>query len=125
MIIPHDEKRHRGGEDSADSNDYVLSVADGVGGWALRGVNPGLYSMELTRSLVEFAELDPTTSIHELIFNACNHAASQYQGTATAVALKLLEDLKIEGANLGDSGYALFHLGENDTIEMYFRSPSQ
>lgn len=54
VIIPHDEKKFRGGEDSADSDDTVLVVADGVGGWALRGVNPGLFSGRLTSSAVEF-----------------------------------------------------------------------
>ena len=29
------------------------------------------------------------------------------------------------GTNLGDSGYALFHVREDDTLEMYFRSESQ
>lgn len=67
VIIPHDDKRHRGGEDSADSNDFLLTVSDGVGGWVFRGVNPGLYSQELTRSLVEFAEQDPSTTCYELI----------------------------------------------------------
>jgi len=49
VIIPHDDKKHRGGEDAADSCDTLLTVADGVGGWGLRGVNPGLFSMELTK----------------------------------------------------------------------------
>ena len=53
MIIPHDTKLHRGGEDAADSSDTVLAVADGVGGWARSGVNPGLFSMELTRLAIE------------------------------------------------------------------------
>ena len=64
VIIPHDEKKHRGGEDAADSNDYVLAVADGVGGWANRGVNPGLYSAELTRSVIQFAEEQPDLTAH-------------------------------------------------------------
>ena len=33
--------------------------------------------------------------------------------------------MKMEGANLGDSGYALFHVKEDDTLEMYFRTKSQ
>ena len=48
-----------------------------------------------------------------------------YQGTATVVALKLIEDMKIDAANLGDSGYALYHVNPDDTLEMYFRSKSQ
>ena len=41
------------------------------------------------------------------------------------VVLKLIEEMKIEAANLGDSGYALFHVLEDDTLDMYFRSPAQ
>ena len=59
MIIPHDEKMHRGGEDSADSSDKVLIVADGVGGWTLQGINPGLFSQKLTSSMLEKSVEDP------------------------------------------------------------------
>ena len=55
VIIPHDDKIHRGGEDAAASSDTVLTVADGVGGWALKGINPGLFSNELTSSIIEFS----------------------------------------------------------------------
>jgi hypothetical protein len=34
VIIPHDEKKFRGGEDAASTSDRLLVVADGVGGWA-------------------------------------------------------------------------------------------
>ena len=33
IIIPHDDKIHRGGEDSAHATDTMITVADGVGGW--------------------------------------------------------------------------------------------
>ena len=49
VMIPKDDKIHRGGEDSADSSAQMLAVADGVGGWSLQGINPGLFSRELTR----------------------------------------------------------------------------
>ena len=41
------------------------------------------------------------------------------------VVLRLVEEMKIQAANLGDSGYALFHVLPDDTLEMYFRSPTQ
>ena len=34
-MIPHIEKRARGGEDAYVSRDDLLVVADGVGGWSL------------------------------------------------------------------------------------------
>jgi hypothetical protein len=48
-MIPHPEKRHKGGEDAyfLSEDGQVLGVADGVGGWALSGVDSGLYSKSL------------------------------------------------------------------------------
>ena len=34
-IIPHPEKKLKGGEDAAYSSNRVVAVADGVGGWNL------------------------------------------------------------------------------------------
>ena len=48
VIIPHDDKKARGGEDAASVCDTLLTVADGVGGWNNQGINPGLFSAELT-----------------------------------------------------------------------------
>ena len=125
VIIPHDTKIDQGGEDSADCTDTVLTVADGVGSWALRGINPGLFSAKLTNTLVELSSEDPDKEPKQLISEACSAASSEFQGSATVVALELFDDMIIKAANLGDSGYALFHVKPNDTLEMYFRSPSQ
>lgn len=71
MIIPHDDKLHRGGEDAADSSDNILVVADGVGGWADRGVNPGIFSGYLTRYLVDQSQDDPAMEPKDLLIAAC------------------------------------------------------
>ena len=46
-MIPHPEKAYKGGEDAMYSNTHLLSVADGVGGWADSGIDPGIYSKNL------------------------------------------------------------------------------
>jgi len=48
---PHAAKVHKGGEDaySISSDKLLLSVADGVGGWAESGVDPALYSKNLCK----------------------------------------------------------------------------
>jgi len=71
VIIPHDDKLHRGGEDAADSSDNILVVADGVGGWADRGVNPGIFSGYLTRYLVDQSQDDPAMEPKDLLIAAC------------------------------------------------------
>jgi protein phosphatase PTC7 len=34
-VIPHPEKKDKGGEDAYYVSDRVIAVADGVGGWSL------------------------------------------------------------------------------------------
>ena len=46
-INPHPEKRYKGGEDAAAYTERMLSVADGVGGWAESGIDPAIYSKNL------------------------------------------------------------------------------
>lgn len=48
-VIPHPAKQDKGGEDAyfACDRGMCIGVADGVGGWAEIGVDPGLYSREL------------------------------------------------------------------------------
>jgi protein phosphatase PTC7 len=46
-INPHYAKRHKGGEDAACLSENMLSVADGVGGWAESGIDPAIYSKRL------------------------------------------------------------------------------
>ena len=45
--IPHYKKRERGGEDGCLLEEEIVAVADGVGGWARKGVDPGLFAKEL------------------------------------------------------------------------------
>ena len=58
----------------------------------------------------------------DLITKACKIAEDKFMGSATVVALRLMDDMTIKAGNLGDSGYALFHVRPDDTLEMYYRS---
>ena len=49
--IPHPDKVEKGGEDAYSASNQLLVVADGVGGWARHGVDPGLYSKELVKNV--------------------------------------------------------------------------
>ena len=46
---PHKDKIYKGGEDAMITSDKLLIVADGVGGWAMRGVDAVLYSKKLVQ----------------------------------------------------------------------------
>lgn len=48
-MIPHPDKAAKGGEDACFASDNVIAVADGVGGWADYGIDPGLYSKKLCK----------------------------------------------------------------------------
>ena len=100
-------------------------VADGVGGWATQGVNPGLFSAELTASMLRHHQESHEMTPYELGQKACLEAGSKFDGSATLVALGLADHETVNTMNLGDSGYALYHTTEDDHLEMYYRSKSQ
>lgn len=78
-----------------------MGVADGVGGWADRGVDAGLYSSELmegARKLVEdFGETDPRTML------STAYDQTTVVGSSTA-CIATLQESTLRIANLGDSG---------------------
>lgn len=45
--IPHHEKAYKGGEDAYVATNKLLVVADGVGGWADKGVDSAMFSRQL------------------------------------------------------------------------------
>ena len=82
--IPHPAKAHRGGEDAVFATPHVVGVADGVGGWAARGVDSGLYA----RGLMDGCKR-ALTEVPELIRNL-SHSAVAGSGSAVKAALKEL-----------------------------------
>ena len=55
------------GEDAATSTNDLLVAADGVGGWANSGVDPGFYSRHLVEGIHAQFLKDPTASPRELV----------------------------------------------------------
>ena len=124
VIIPHDEKKFRGGEDSASTSDRILVVADGVGGWANQGVNPGHFSRLLTHTIVQQYDEDEQQKtkkiddanadeyddnyLKQLVHNANHYTAAQHLGSATCTVVRLLNNsTTLETLNIGDSGYSI------------------
>lgn len=50
-MLPHADKKHKGGEDAFVVLDTMLSVCDGVGGWATQGVDPADFSRALAANV--------------------------------------------------------------------------
>lgn len=80
-MIPHPAKQDKGGEDAFFIADHCLGVADGVGGWAEIGVDPGLYS----RQLMQFAK-DATVSCQPGARGARGRCSTWWSGESGAAA---------------------------------------
>ena len=90
-------------------NDNMLSVADGVGGWAESGIDPAIYSKRLCSLIDTLYETGNDRYLYspkELLVDAV--AQNQEIGSCTCVIVTL--DVKapvIQTVNLGDSGYMI------------------
>ena len=60
---PHDDKKDKGGEDAWVASNNLLVVADGVGGWANRGIDSGLFSKQLAADLKTNFDKDPSQEL--------------------------------------------------------------
>lgn len=112
IIIPHDDKLDRGGEDAAACTDAWLVVADGVGGWADEGVDPGLFSRQLVQHVIAG---HPKQAIQSIFEQANTKTAAEHLGSATCTGLRVntAAPWTVETLNVGDSGYSI-HRRNND-----------
>lgn len=132
-MIPHRDKRAKGGEDASAVTDTMVAVADGVGGWAESGIDPALYSRALCRNIktayLACVEKDAST-IHsvlnkprDLLIEAVGE--TREQGSSTAVICMLdTHGNYLHTANLGDSGYLLLRKAGYD-LQTLFRTKEQ
>jgi len=109
-LIPHPDKADRGGEDGFFINDELnaLGVADGVGSWYYRGVDPGIYArelMQLTEATIQAGQRDPVKVLRQA------YEGNKEQGTATA-CVAILNDGQLNSVNVGDSGFIIIREGQ-------------
>ncbi len=110
FILPHPDKADRGGEDALFANNKLnaLGVADGVGSWYFRGVDPGIYAQELmrlTEVAIQAGQRDPVKALDEA------YDVNKEQGTTTA-CVALLNDGQLNSVNVGDSGFIIIREGQ-------------
>eukprot|EP01111_Echinosteliopsis_oligospora_P002447 TRINITY_DN1363_c0_g1_i2.p1 TRINITY_DN1363_c0_g1~~TRINITY_DN1363_c0_g1_i2.p1 ORF type:complete len:378 (-),score=117.18 TRINITY_DN1363_c0_g1_i2:13-1095(-) len=119
--IPHPAKRHKGGEDAhfVSADGTVLGVADGVGGWAKHGVDPGIYSKALMEGAKLSADSDPSNKDPLVFMRAGYEKANENRGSSTCCIVSL-DGSKLHTANLGDSGFMVVRDGK-----MIYRSKEQ
>lgn len=109
-MIPHPDKAYKGGEDAFYNSSRVLAVADGVGGWNSKGIDPRFYSQKLCTNVGSFSVSDwenVKTNPKQLIEHAWKN--NQEGGSSTLVVLTIPETgAKIYASYVGDSGYMVF-----------------
>tara|TARA_R110001606_G_scaffold373117_1_gene530417 strand:+ start:2572 stop:3321 length:750 start_codon:yes stop_codon:yes gene_type:complete len=106
-IIPHPRKAYRGGEDSyivSSPTNSTLAVADGVGGWESKGVNPRAFADQILRSTYEFIKSgddNPYTALQ------AGYELTTETGSSTVCIGKMTADGVFRVVNMGDSGFLI------------------
>ena len=126
-LMPHPDKVYKGGEDAAFGSPHAIGVADGVGGWAERGVDPGLYSkglMEAARQMAEGAPPPGTPTPTALLRGAYDVIEGRrVLGSTTAIVATLQSvgpaAATVHFANLGDSGIMIVRPAEGGAQKVY------
>ncbi|EGC37523.1 hypothetical protein DICPUDRAFT_86952 [Dictyostelium purpureum] len=112
-VIPHPNKRHKGGEDAhfISVDRRVIGVADGVGGWGDVGIDPSEYS----NTLMEGSKIASDSIQCErdpLIIMEQGYQYSQDVKGSSTCCIVVLGGKTLLSANLGDSGFLVVRNGE-------------
>nr|GMC99630.1 probable protein phosphatase 2C 55 [Ipomoea batatas] len=123
FYIPKNNPAKPLGEDShfIVSEAQTIGVADGVGGWAKKGIDAGAYARELMYNAIQsvryqrwtVGSVDPMTVLDEA------YVDTDVEGSSTACILTLVDDTVI-AVNVGDSGFCVLRGGRT-----VFHSPPQ
>jgi len=110
--LPHPDKAQRGGEDGYFACHLTGSfgVADGVGGWAESGVDPGLFArrlMCLAHERIKASPLDAEADLQEAFLGAATRLQKEELPGGTTALLGQLNGTTLAVLNLGDSGAML------------------
>ena len=129
-INPHPAKRDKGGEDAATVTENFIALADGVGGWADSGVDPANYSRTLCKNIRGLILYDGGQRYMCNPRLLCEEAAKMTteMGSATCVIASLDKEAPvIYTSNLGDSGYLLLRMSDEESSDLLtvFRSVEQ
>jgi len=105
---PHADKRYKGGEDgwAIGADGTMIMVADGVGGWANKGVDPGIFTKNMCKRAAQmYAESFAGRDLKSILVEAVKQTPEK--GSCTVV-MASLEDDTLKTINLGDSGYIIY-----------------
>jgi protein phosphatase PTC7 len=112
--IPYYKKRDRGGEDAFVISEELLTVADGVGGWNRKGVDPGIFARELSLRVwnnyllrrEQVKKGAEAIGLRDMLIQSVKETKAM--GTCTYVMAWIdPKESLIETLNLGDSGFLI------------------
>jgi len=106
-IIPHPRKAYRGGEDSyivSSPTNSTLAVADGVGGWESKGVNPRAFADQILIRTYEFIKAGEDNPFYAL---EAGFEMTNETGSSTVCIGKMTSDGIFRVVNMGDSGFLI------------------
>ncbi|XP_057778316.1 probable protein phosphatase 2C 55 [Salvia miltiorrhiza] len=98
----------------------VIGVADGVGGWAKKGVDAGEYARELMRNAADAVKgCSVPAAVNPKSVLASAFAKTESPGSSTACIISLAGS-RLRAVSIGDSGFAVIRGGRT-----VYRSPAQ
>ena len=108
-----------------------MAVADGVGGWTKKGIDPSKFSGSLTRHLTKIVDslklVSPVSALriaYNDLINDWKEGKDKPFGSSTACLVKFTMDGELRTCNLGDSGYVVIR-PEQDGIIVDASLPQQ
>lgn len=133
--VPHIKKIHKGGEDALKFDDNILIIADGVGGWNTKGIDPSMFSKTLVNEVhLSFSEVGKNLfcdgnlekSIRKCLQRAIDKTLHlEGSSTISLIAFDSIEK-RAFSAYIGDSLYLITRFNfETREYEMVYVSKEQ
>ncbi|KAF9593766.1 hypothetical protein IFM89_025391 [Coptis chinensis] len=101
------------------ADEQTIGVADGVGGWAKKGIDSGEYARLLVSNLIFAIKCEPYDSVDPKKVLNLAYSNTKAQGSSTACIVTLKEK-RLCAVNIGDSGFIVIRKEKK-----IYRSPIQ
>ncbi|XAR68455.1 Phosphoprotein phosphatase [Bertholletia excelsa] len=121
FYIPKPNKLKPQGEDAhfICQHRQIFGIADGVGGWARKGIDAGEYARELMANSVTAVHRQPQEEVDPKVILKEAYLNTEARGSSTACILTLNGHI-LHAVNVGDSGFILIRDGK-----VAYKSPTQ
>ena len=101
-----------------------MVVADGVGGWASHGIDPGVFPKQLVADFKKLFDFNNSQNLLDMLKTCIRLNPNEGSSTFCAVKFDSSNENLIETINLGDSGYLILR-PDSEELSIIFRSKEQ